>query len=206
MAPAPQTDGFESVLDVLSAALPTRDLTWHYRSRDERLIAFANAQMYDGRLTTFPGTAIDSAVVFEPVDGQAVVQAGVDTIETAASPADLASLQRAVQPVIASLRRDPTTASAIDSIAAIQMQTSSRATRSRPAGGSPDPDSSFPCRTGLAVEVLRAWLTQMSVATESPLEGYRACLHAQNVALMPRRGCDAPMLRQAVAAPLSSRR
>ncbi len=38
--------------------------------------------MYDGRLTTFPGTAIDSAVVFEPVDGQAVVQAGVDTIET----------------------------------------------------------------------------------------------------------------------------
>ncbi|WP_404391816.1 AAA domain-containing protein [Humibacillus xanthopallidus] len=76
------TDGFESVLDVLSAALPTRDLTWHYRSRDERLIAFANAQMYDGRLTTFPGTAIDSAVVFEPVDGQAVVQAGVDTIET----------------------------------------------------------------------------------------------------------------------------
>jgi very-short-patch-repair endonuclease len=76
------TDGFESVLDVLAAALPTRDLTWHYRSRDERLIAFANSQLYDGRLTTFPGTAIDSAVVFEPVDGQAVVQAGVDTIET----------------------------------------------------------------------------------------------------------------------------
>ncbi|TQM64232.1 AAA domain-containing protein [Humibacillus xanthopallidus] len=76
------TEGFESVLDVLAAALPTRDLTWHYRSRDERLIAFANTQMYDGRLTTFPGTAIDSAVVFEPVDGQAVVQAGVDTIET----------------------------------------------------------------------------------------------------------------------------
>ncbi|MCU1538444.1 MAG: helicase [Humibacillus sp.] len=76
------TEGFESVLDVLSAALPTRDLTWHYRSRDERLIAFANTQLYDGRLTTFPGTAIDSAVVFEPVDGQAEVQAGVDTIET----------------------------------------------------------------------------------------------------------------------------
>ncbi len=50
------TDGFESVLDVLSAALPTRDLTWHYRSRDERLIAFSNRQIYDGRLVTFPGT------------------------------------------------------------------------------------------------------------------------------------------------------
>ena len=76
------TEGFESVLDVLAAALPTRNLTWHYRSRDERLIAFANQAMYDGRLTTFPGTAIDSAVTFEPVDGQADVQPGVDTIET----------------------------------------------------------------------------------------------------------------------------
>ena len=109
---------------MLSAALPTRDLTWHYRSRDERLIAFANAHLYDGRLTTFPGTAIDSAVAFEPVDGQAVVQAGVDTIETAASTADLASLQRAVQPVIESLRHETTTGSAIDSIAAMKKRTS----------------------------------------------------------------------------------
>ncbi|HEX5967623.1 MAG TPA: AAA domain-containing protein, partial [Intrasporangium sp.] len=52
------TEGFESVLDVLAAALPTRRLTWHYRSRDERLIAFSNATMYEGGLTTFPGTAI----------------------------------------------------------------------------------------------------------------------------------------------------
>src|SRR6478609_2236843 len=76
------TEGFESVLDVLAAALPTRNLTRHYRSRDERLIAFANDVMYDGRLTTFPGTSLESAVTFEPVDGQAVVQPGVDTIET----------------------------------------------------------------------------------------------------------------------------
>src|SRR4051794_19998151 len=76
------TEGFESVLDVLAAALPTRNLSWHYRSRDERLIAFANQSMYDGRLTTFPGTSLGSAVTFEPVDGQAVVQPGVDTIET----------------------------------------------------------------------------------------------------------------------------
>ncbi|GGM96569.1 hypothetical protein GCM10009721_24030 [Terrabacter tumescens] len=83
-APADETltEGFESVLDVLAAALPTRNLNWHYRSRDERLIAFANEAMYDGRLTTFPGTSLDSAVTFEPVDGQAVVQPGVDTIET----------------------------------------------------------------------------------------------------------------------------
>ncbi|WP_323098173.1 AAA domain-containing protein [Intrasporangium sp. YIM S08009] len=76
------TEGFESVLDVLAATLPTRSLTWHYRSRDERLIAFANDAVYDGGLTTFPGTSIESAVTFEPVDGQATLQPGVDTIET----------------------------------------------------------------------------------------------------------------------------
>ncbi|GAA2020354.1 hypothetical protein GCM10009740_05940 [Terrabacter terrae] len=76
------TEGFESVLDVLAAALPTRNLSWHYRSRDERLIAFANEAMYDGRLTTFPGTSIESAVRFEPVEGVAEVQQGVDAIET----------------------------------------------------------------------------------------------------------------------------
>jgi hypothetical protein len=76
------TEGFESVLDVLAAALPTRNLSWHYRSRDERLIAFANRTMYDDRLTTFPGTSLESSVTFEPVDGQAEVQPGVDTIET----------------------------------------------------------------------------------------------------------------------------
>lgn len=54
------TTGFESILDVLTAALRsdrTRALTWHYRSRDERLIAFSNAWVYDNSLTTFPGVA-----------------------------------------------------------------------------------------------------------------------------------------------------
>lgn len=78
----PLTEGFESVLDVLAAALPTRKLMWHYRSRDERLIAFANQTMYDGSLMTFPGTAIESAVRFEPVDGVAVLQTGEDAIES----------------------------------------------------------------------------------------------------------------------------
>ena len=60
--------GFESILDVLSSLLAVpwgrRTLSWHYRSKDERLIAFSNAQpsLYDGRLTTFPGTAAESPV------------------------------------------------------------------------------------------------------------------------------------------------
>lgn len=46
--------GFESVLDTLEAFLPNWYLEWHYRSEDERLIAFSNAHIYDGRLITFP--------------------------------------------------------------------------------------------------------------------------------------------------------
>jgi very-short-patch-repair endonuclease len=54
------TSGYESILDVLSAGLGdgrVRSLTWHYRSRDERLIAFSNAWVYDNSLTTFPGVS-----------------------------------------------------------------------------------------------------------------------------------------------------
>lgn len=47
--------GFESVLDQMSSFLPTWSLDWHYRSRDERLIAFSNAEVYGRRLVTFPG-------------------------------------------------------------------------------------------------------------------------------------------------------
>jgi hypothetical protein len=51
------TEGFESILDALGALLRSRMLTWHYRSRDERLIAFSNLHVYDRALTTFPGVA-----------------------------------------------------------------------------------------------------------------------------------------------------
>jgi len=47
--------GFESVLDALRPLLPTASLAWHYRSRDERLVAFSNSRIYGGSLTTFPG-------------------------------------------------------------------------------------------------------------------------------------------------------
>lgn len=57
------TRNMESILDAMSALLTpptgTRTLKWHYRSRDERLIAFSNAQpdLYNWSLTTFPGVA-----------------------------------------------------------------------------------------------------------------------------------------------------
>ena len=53
---ATEVAGFESILDVMSAFLePAWSLDWHYRSRDEALIAFSNRHIYSDRLVTFPG-------------------------------------------------------------------------------------------------------------------------------------------------------
>lgn len=78
----------ESILDALSAALPTRRLTCHYRSLDERLISFANAQMYDGALLTFPGTSDEAAIRHEVVDGSAPVEPGPEAIESTQAEVD----------------------------------------------------------------------------------------------------------------------
>ena len=96
------TEGSESILDVLSAALPIRRLTWHYRSLDERLISFANAQMYDGELVTFPGTCDGAVVRLEVVDGSAPVQPGLEAIESTQAEVD-----RVVQLVLSHARTRP---------------------------------------------------------------------------------------------------
>jgi hypothetical protein len=52
--PPPGT-GRESVLAAcLRAGVPRFELTWHYRSQDESLIAFSNARHYGDRLSSFP--------------------------------------------------------------------------------------------------------------------------------------------------------
>ena len=60
-----------SILDeVATAGVPVRRLDWHYRSRDEALIAFSNHFYYDGGLVTFPAPTTDSeAVQFHKIDG-----------------------------------------------------------------------------------------------------------------------------------------
>ncbi len=44
----------ESILDEATTCLPPCTLLWHYRSKDESLIAFSNQQLYSNRLITFP--------------------------------------------------------------------------------------------------------------------------------------------------------
>ncbi|PWR17605.1 DUF3320 domain-containing protein [Zavarzinia compransoris] len=60
-----------SILDeVVAAGVPTRQLNWHYRSRDETLIAFSNHFYYGNHLVTFPASdGTGSAVAFHQIDG-----------------------------------------------------------------------------------------------------------------------------------------
>ncbi|MBB6307915.1 DUF3320 domain-containing protein [Xanthobacter tagetidis] len=54
----------ESILDeARTSGLPVRYLSWHYRSRDESLIAFSNAAYYGNRLVTFPAPEADGRAV-----------------------------------------------------------------------------------------------------------------------------------------------
>jgi len=60
-----------SILEEAEAAgLPPIQLNWHYRSRDESLIAFSNHHYYGGRLITFPSPKTESdALVFHKNNG-----------------------------------------------------------------------------------------------------------------------------------------
>ena len=60
-----------SILDEVSTAgVPHRNLNWHYRSRDEALIAFSNHFYYGDSLVTFPAPSTGwSAIRFHEVNG-----------------------------------------------------------------------------------------------------------------------------------------
>lgn len=54
----------ESILDEAKAAgISVRDLRWHYRSRNESLIAFSNHHYYQNRLITFPSPSVEDRAV-----------------------------------------------------------------------------------------------------------------------------------------------
>ncbi len=62
----------ESILsEAVESQFPRKLLSWHYRSRNESLIAFSNTHYYDGRLSSFPIAPGSSANPVEPrrVDG-----------------------------------------------------------------------------------------------------------------------------------------
>ena len=97
------TADVESVLQVMSDILVSpranKTLGWHYRSKDERLIAFANHHVYDGRMTTFPGALADDCIshVEVPFSPRAVQQRGSNSAE----------VERVVQLILEHARERP---------------------------------------------------------------------------------------------------
>ena len=71
--------GNGSILDrCLAGGVPSRRLTWHYRSRVESLIAFSNRHYYDGGLLTFPSPLTLSDRSDDGPDGYGVSLRRVD--------------------------------------------------------------------------------------------------------------------------------
>ena len=73
----------ESILDeCLACNIPAMNLSWHYRSKSESLIAFSNDRYYEQKLTTFPAPRMqDNAIhyhhtggVYEPGSGKRINQ------------------------------------------------------------------------------------------------------------------------------------
>jgi very-short-patch-repair endonuclease len=92
------TEDLESILDeCLGAGVPSIELTWHYRSRHEGLIAFSNHTYYGGRLVTFPSPVVrDSAVSYRHVPDGVYARAGARTnqVEARAVVAEVAGRLR----------------------------------------------------------------------------------------------------------------
>ena len=68
------------------ALLRDKMLQWHYRSRDDRLIAFSNNHIYGGSLTAFPGAIVGSPIShclipFRPITGSTGTRSNPDEVE-----------------------------------------------------------------------------------------------------------------------------
>ena len=92
-------DGYESVLEIMGKVFDPWDLTWHYRSQDERLIAFSNRHIYLERLITFPGVGLVEPVRFIEVPQRL----GIDGQEESSS----AEVQRIAELILEHARERP---------------------------------------------------------------------------------------------------
>jgi len=93
------TAGFESLLDQMTAFLTPWPLSWHYRSRDERLVAFSNHHIYGGSLITLPGSGRAAPVAHVPVSQEPGRDEDTDSVS--------AEVRRVVELVLEHAEREP---------------------------------------------------------------------------------------------------
>ncbi|MEM7232326.1 MAG: DUF3320 domain-containing protein, partial [Planctomycetota bacterium] len=98
-----ETPDLESILDeCVVSGFPRRMLQWHYRSRHESLIAFSNANFYEGRLHTFPSPNDDKSEL--GVDFVYVEDGVFDRSKTRSNPNEA---KRVAEAVIEHFRKTP---------------------------------------------------------------------------------------------------
>ncbi len=74
--------GLASVLEAGSAVLPVLHLDHDHRSRDERVVAFADQHVYGRALVTVPGVVGADVLSLEQVDGTGPVPVGAEAVES----------------------------------------------------------------------------------------------------------------------------
>ena len=93
--------GFDSILSIADPLIGSTSLRWHYRSRDERLIAFSNLQIYGPKhreLVTFPAVSDDQAIRHVRVAPRLEGATGVSSAEEVAEVVRLVLEQAATRP------------------------------------------------------------------------------------------------------------
>lgn len=114
-------DSFESILKEGEASgLPVRMLRWHYRSRDESLIAFSNAHFYDNYLVTFPSVLHQNNGA-SPFVEFVYVKDGVYR-RGKSERTNPNEARRVVDLVVSNLRSDPNTSIGIVTFSSSQQQ------------------------------------------------------------------------------------
>lgn len=93
------TAGFESILGSMCTFVEPWSLDWHYRSRDESLIAFSNRYIYGDRLITFPGVGDAAGVSHVLVEPSAARDGEEDSVTD--------EVRRVVDLVVDHARRRP---------------------------------------------------------------------------------------------------
>lgn len=94
------TTDFESILDLCSTAFAEKRLKWHYRSKNEGLIAFSNKNFYDNDLVTFPSTT-------DSEEDWGVEYYNVDGVFDRKSKTNLAEAEKVVDLIYENLKNNP---------------------------------------------------------------------------------------------------
>lgn len=94
-------DNYESILDECAVFLPDKRLKWHYRSKNESLIAFSNKEIYNNELFTFPSS------VNGPNDGVSFVYVKDGVYDRSGSRRNIIEAKKVAELVFELLEKTP---------------------------------------------------------------------------------------------------